>query len=181
MLVPTTYYEWTDNMQRFASGDDSVISEMESAQFEIDAGTVYRFYSHVQASYVERKNLWIEKFNRLFQIQKVKSENELGVLMQSIKNSFNPIVKFINLPAFPDDLKTTLKADFNQFINELKNNMNESLKKEQPHNEKLLFVIHSFQFHEYYNNAASCDNVTEEENETIPRNKMRILFDGTQR
>lgn len=148
MPSPSTYFEWTEKLDQFARGDDNVLSDLQEGTFEIDAGTIYRFYNKVQEAYVERKKRWIDKFNRLFQVQNIRTENDLSILLQEAKTNLHPIAKFIKIKAFPDDLRHTLRIDLDEFVAEVRKNIKESIMKNNPRNEKLLIIVNTFKFFE---------------------------------
>ncbi len=148
MTGPVTYFEWTDRLDQFAKGDDSVLCELEQGSFAVDAGTVYRFYNKAQEAYVERKKQWLDKFNRLFQVHYIRTENDISIVLQNAKGNLQPIAKFIRLKAFPDDLKETLRKDFEGFVSEVRKNIRESVSNNQPRNEKMLLIVNTFNFFE---------------------------------
>lgn len=175
MSSPTTYFDWSNRLEEFAKGDDSVLPDLEKGSFVVDAGTVYRFYNKVQEAYVERKKQWIDKFNRLFQIQYVRTENDISIVLQNAKGNLRPIAKFIRLTAFPDDLKATLKKDFEGFVAEIRKNVKESVSKSQPRSDKMVLVVNSFNFFDSnLESDVSADLSKASTTETT--NKRRILF-----
>ena len=175
MSYPSTYFDWSNKLEQFAAGDDSILFELEKGSFIVDAGTVYRFYNKVQETYVERKKKWIDKFNRLFQIQYVRTENDISIILQNAKGNLGPIAKFIRLSAFPDDLKETLKKDFDGFLAEIRKNVRESISKSQPRNDKMLLIVNNFNFFDSNLGSDKAANLsTDSSTESI--NKRRILF-----
>jgi len=176
MTIPNTYFEWADKLEQFARGDDSVLSELQQGTFAVDAGTVYRFYNKAQEAYVERKKRWLDKFNRLFQVQYVKTENDISIVLQDAKTNLQPIAKFIQIKAFPDDLRNNLKKDFHGFVTEVRKNIKESIMRSQPHNEKMLLIINNFNFFESDVQAVVPNKSIAEPPSAETTNKRRILF-----
>lgn len=176
MTVPSTYFEWVDRLEQFAKGDDSLLADLEQGSFTVDAGTVYGFYKRVQEAYVERKKRWIDKFNRLFQVQYIKTENDLSILLQDAKVNLQPIAKFIRLKAFPDDLRDTLRKDFEDFVSEVWMNIRESVRKTQPRNEKMLMIVNTFSFLETVLEIREPGKFSSDLSSTEIPNKRRIIF-----
>lgn len=176
MPGPVTYFEWTDSLEKFAKGDDSVLAALEQGSFVTDAGTVYRFYTKAQEAYVERKKQWLDKFNRLFQVHYVRTENDISIVLQNAKGNLQPIARFIRLRAFPDDLRETLRKDFEGFVSEVRKNLRESVSKNQPRNEKMLLIVNTFNFFETSLQAGVTTNSTTDSPSEQLTNKRRILF-----
>lgn len=176
MSPPSTYYEWSQLLEKYASGDDSVFIELDQGTYNLDAGTIYRFYNKVQEAYIERKKRWIDKFNRIFQVYLIKNENDLSIALQNAKCNLNPIAKFIKLKAFPENLRNTLNKDFVEFLTEVRNNLRKSLSEDNPQYEKMIIVINNFNlFDMTINNEISNDSSTNSALGEI-QNKRRILF-----
>lgn len=176
MPAPVTYFEWADKLEQFARGDDSVLSDLQQGSFVVDAGTIYRFYNKAQEAYVERKKQWLDKFNRLFQVQYVRTENDVSIVLQNAKGNLQPIAKFIRIKAFPDDLRDTLKKDFEGFVAEVRKNVRESVSKNQPRNEKMLLIVNTFNFFESNLEADVSAKSSSSSKSGEPPNKRRILF-----
>jgi hypothetical protein len=175
MAVPSTYYEWAAKLEQFAQGDDSVIADLQQGTFAVDAGTVFRFYNKAQEAYVERKKRWLDKFNRLFQVQYVRTENDISIVLQDAKTNLQPIAKLIRLKAFPGDLRDTLKKDFEGFVAEVRKNVRDSVSKNQPRNEKMLLIVNTFNFFDS-NLELGISSESSTDSAADTRNKRRILF-----
>lgn len=176
MAVPSTYFEWAAKLEQFAQGDDPVIADLQQGTFAVDAGTVYRFYNKAQEAYVERKKRWLDKFNRLFQVQYVRTENDISIVLQDAKTNLQPIAKFIRLKAFPDDLRDILRKDFEGFVAEVRKNIKESVMKNQPRNEKMLLIVNTFNFFDSNLELGVPHNSSTDPATPDTRNKRRILF-----
>lgn len=176
MSGPTTYFEWSDRLAQFANGDDSVLSDLEQGSFAVDAGTVYRFYNKAQEAYVGRKKQWLDKFNRLFQVHYIRTENDISIVLQNAKGNLQPIAKFIKLKAFPQDLQDTLKKDFEGFVAEIRKNIKESVTKDQPSNERVLLIVNTFNFFETTLQSNPSENSSSGPTPGLTQNKRRILF-----
>ncbi len=181
MPGPVTYFDWISGLERFAKGDDTVLSELEQGSFVISEGTVFRFYNKIQEAYIERKKYWIDKFNRLLQVNYLKREDDIVFVLQYAKSNLQPISKFIKLKVFPDDLRDTLEKDFKSFVTETKNNIKKTLTKNQPRNEKIPIIINKFDFIETTLETKISKNDPIESSSKITANKRSILFKhGTQ-
>jgi hypothetical protein len=176
MPPPTTYFDWSQLLERYARGDDAVLSELESGSFVVDSGTVYKFYNKVQEAYVERKKQWMDKFNRSFQVQSIRTESEMSIVLHNAKSNLWPIARMIRLSAFPKDLKDTLKKDFVGFVTDVRKNLRESVKKNQSGSERLLFIVNSFDFYENTFQSSFSDNSLPDSVQGTTPNKKRILF-----
>lgn len=176
MTAPSTYYEWSLLLERFGLGDDSVTFDLQRGTFTFDSGTVYRFYNNVQDAYTERKKRWIDKFNRLFQIQKFRTENDISMILQDAKFYLQPIVKFIRIDAFPKDLRDVLKKDFDEFVNDIRKNIKDSIMRNHPHNEKMILIVNSFKFFESEVQIDSSNNSNGASNSVETINKRKIIF-----
>ena len=81
MKKPVTYADWRSLFERFGSGDDTVFDEMNCGSFDLDAGTAERFYNQAEEAYKTRKKLWLEKFQRSFETQNIKSADDFGMVL----------------------------------------------------------------------------------------------------
>src|SRR5437868_3790002 len=100
MASPITYAAWTVLLEKFGQGDDSVIEEMNLGSFEVDAGTAARFYLRVENAYKTRKQNWLTKFQRSFQLRNFKTEDELSIALRDGKQNLLPLSKFICIQGF---------------------------------------------------------------------------------
>lgn len=148
MKNPITYADWTQLFERFGNGDDNVFEEMAIGSFDLDAGTAQRFYTKAEEAYKKRKQNWLEKFQRSFQIQNIKSADDFGAVLLIGKNNLTPLIKFSNSKGLPEDLKTFLKKDLVEFAAEIKKSLKENLPKADHNNEKMIITINSFSLNE---------------------------------
>jgi hypothetical protein len=148
MKNPITYADWTQLFERFGNGDDSVFEEMPFGSFELDAGTAQRFYIKAEEAYKKRKQNWLEKFQRSFQIQNIKSADGFGAILLIGKRNLAPLIKFSDSKGLPEDLKTVLKKDLVDFVAEIKKSLKENLPKDDHNNEKMIITINSFSLNE---------------------------------
>ena len=105
MTVPTTYSEWTNLLDKFGDGDDTALEELSKGSFLVDAGTASRFYLRVENVYKKRKQNWLEKFQRSFQFQNFKTEDDFEIALRNGKQNLSSLSKFALLKGFPDDLR----------------------------------------------------------------------------
>jgi hypothetical protein len=176
VTIPNTYFEWAEKLEKFAQGDDSVLPDLQEGSFAVDAGTVYRFYNRVREAYVQRKKQWLDKFNRLFQVHYIRTENDISIVLQNAKSNLQPIAKFIRLKAFPEDLRETLKKDFEGFVAEVRKNIKESVSKNQPRNEQMLLIVNSFNFFDQNLDVGVSGEPSTKPSSPENPNKRRILF-----
>lgn len=144
MVIPTTYSEWTAILDRFGRGDDTVFEEMNSGRFELDAGTAVRFYSRVEEVYKARKKSWLDNFQRSFQLQKLKKEEDFGIVLRDGKKNLSPLLKFVTSNGLPEDLRKTLQKDLEDFVAEIQRSLKDNVSKITNGREKMLMMLNTF-------------------------------------
>lgn len=154
MKKAVTYADWTALFERFGNGDDTIFEEMNFGTFDLDSGTALRFYTKAEEAYKKRKQNWLEKFQRSFQIQNIKSIDDFGVILLTGKKNLNPLIKFSKSKGLPDDLKSVLKKDLEDFIEEIKNNLKDNVQRDNKEREKMLMTISSFSINEPLQNSS---------------------------
>jgi len=170
--VPTTYSEWTKLLDKFCDGDDSVIEELNKGSFIIDAGTALRFYIKVEEVYKKRKQKWLDKFHRSFQLQDLKSEEDFEIALRNGKQNLLTLNKYINVNGFPDDLKKTLQKDLEDFVTEIKSSLNSNNSKISKGRDKILILLKSFELSPISEEIKSIP----ENNELIAPTGRKIIF-----
>lgn len=170
MKAPTTYSEWTNLLNQFGNGDDSVLDQLNLGTFLVDAGTVNRFYSKVEEVYKKRKQNWLDKFQRSFELQNLKSEDDFEITLRNGKQNLIVLNQFINIKGIPEDLRKTLKNDLEDFVTEIRNSLKKSNSKASG-NEKTLILLNSFQL-----NTISTEIKKENSNEIIAPTGRKIIF-----
>jgi hypothetical protein len=148
MNTPTTYAGWVAVLERFAAGDDTTLDEINADSFMLDAGTAHRFYVRVEAAYKKRKQQWLEKFNRSFQTQSIRSINELQIIVRNGKQNLSPLSKFVSAKGLPEDLRQTLRNDLVAFINEIRQSLKEHVSRSSNEREKMLIILNTFGLNE---------------------------------
>lgn len=176
MPLPNTYFEWSQLLEQFANGDDSVLTDLEQGSFDLDSGSVYRFYNKVRETYAERKKKWIDKFNRLFQIHYIKTEHDLSIVLQNAKSNLQIISRFIELQTFPEDLKSTLEKDLREFVTEARENLKKSFSRDHFKNEKMIIIINNFNLFEKTISKRSSDISPTNSKPDKNQNNKRIIF-----
>jgi hypothetical protein len=144
MSTLSTYSEWSTHLEKFGKGDDQSLEMMCKGSFVIDAGTAYRFYTIVEESYRARKNTWFDKYNRILQLQTLKSENDFSIIIRDVRSGLLPMKKFISINAFPEKLQNALKEDFDQFVTGLRDTMKANINRHSSMKERLVLVLNSF-------------------------------------
>ncbi|MFD1604266.1 hypothetical protein ACFSJW_07795 [Flavobacterium artemisiae] len=142
MKSPTTYSEWANLLDQFGNGNDHVLEDMTNGSFIIDAGVANRFYSKAEETYKLRKQNWLDKFQRAFQFQNLKSEDDFEIALRNGKQNLITLNKFISIKSFPEDLQKTFKNDLDDFIAEIRNSLQ---KNNSNRNEKITILLKSFQ------------------------------------
>lgn len=144
MKKPVTYSEWVEIFERFANGDDAVLENMNSGTFDLDAGTAQRFYTKAEEAYKMRKKLWLDRFQRSFETQNIKSADDFGMILLIGKKNLLPLSGFSEAKGLPEDLKTVFRKDLQDFVNEIKKSLKDNVPKAGNDKEKMLLTINSF-------------------------------------
>lgn len=144
MNAPTTYSEWTVILEHFANGDDTTISAINDGRFVLDAGTAQRFYTKVEEAYKKRKQNWLDKFQRSFQMQNIRTNDDFGIALRNGKQNLLPLVKFVAANGLPDDLQKVLQKDLTDFVAEIKKSLQDNTSKTSNDKEKMLIQIQTF-------------------------------------
>lgn len=142
---PTTYSEWINLLNQFANGDDSVLDQLNNGTFLIDAGTANRFYSKVEEVYKKRKQSWLDKFQRSFQLQNLKTEDDFEIALRNGKQNLILLNQFIHISGFPEDLKKTFQKDLEDFVIEIRTSLKKSNSTSSKGSEKIQILLNSFQ------------------------------------
>lgn len=144
MAAPTTYSDWADILDRFGQGDDTVFEDMNAGSFVLDAGTAQRFYSRVEEVYKKRKQSWLDKFQRSFQMQNFKTEDDFGIALRDGRQNLLPLSKFVTSKGLPDELKKTLHKDLEDFVSEIRKSLKDNVSKINNGREKMLMMLNTF-------------------------------------
>lgn len=173
---PTTYAAWTKLLDQFGDGDDSVLTELNEGRFIIDAGTATRFYIKVEEIYKKRKQNWLDKFQRSFQLQNFKTEDDFEIALRNGKQNLATISKFIATEGLPDDLKKALKKDLEEFVNEIKTSLKNNISGISKGREKILILLNSFDLNSTYKEITDIKNKEQSTNEIIASTGRKIIF-----
>ncbi|RKS96669.1 hypothetical protein [Chryseobacterium defluvii] len=174
MKKPITYADWIEIFERFGNGDDTVLEEMDSGNFDLDAGTAQRFYIKAEEAYKTRKKLWLEKFQRYFENQNIKSVDDFGMLLLTGKKNLIPLSIFSDSKGFPEDLKIVFRKDLEEFVAEIKKSLKDSLPNTSKDKEKIILTINSFRLPE--NIVEKLDQNNNEEEERNLSTRRKIIF-----
>lgn len=150
MKSPVTYADWVDLFERFGKGEE-VSEEMNSGYFDLDAGTAERFYARAEEAYKARKKMWLEQYQRNFNLQNVKTIEELEFVLQNNKKTISVLAKFAHSKGLPNELRENFAKDFTGFVNDFKKNLKDNTQKDNPQREQMLMVINSFSINEIQN------------------------------
>lgn len=177
MSVPITYAEWVLILDVFGNGDDTVLEQMEAGQFTLDGGTAQRFYARVEETYRKRKESWLTKFQRSFQVHAIRTDDELEAVLRDGKQNLLPLVKFVGIKAFPDDLLKILSEDLSNFVAESKKSLKDRAIKSVNGQEKLLLILDRFMLPEIQAGFSANKTTTEPMgNPIIPGKGRKIIF-----
>lgn len=177
MTAPTTYLEWTNLLVKFGDGDDTALEGLSKGSFSVDSGTASRFYSRVEAVYKKRKQNWLEKFQRSFQLQNFKTEDDFEIAIRNGKQNLSPLAKFVVLKGLPDDLRKALKKDLEEFVSGIKKSLKDNVSKISSGREKMLLLLNTFGLNDIPEqiipDKLNCNPIT---NEIIPPTGRKIIF-----
>jgi hypothetical protein len=173
MKKPITYADWVEIFECFGNGDDIVLEAMDAGNFDLDAGTAQRFYIKAEEAYKTRKKLWLEKFQRSFDTQNMKSANDFGIILLTGKKNLISLLKFSNSKGLPEDLKKVFKKDLEEFVDEIKKSLKENLPNTSNNKEKMILTINSFRLPEHTEEIPDQNYQTEEKNSST---KRKIIF-----
>jgi hypothetical protein len=115
-----TYSDWSIYLDKYANGEDAILTIIQNSIFELDAGTTLRFYEKIQQSYTKRKKDIFNKFNRDITISSVKSNNDYILIFRNLNKLLSGLKDFVEIKAIPDDLKKILLQDLDDYIEDLK-------------------------------------------------------------
>ncbi|MEX2593851.1 MAG: hypothetical protein WD426_13840 [Anditalea sp.] len=74
----------------------------------------------------------------------MKNEDEFDIALRNGKQNLYPLLTFVSLPAFPEDLRKTLKKDLEDFVLEIKGSLKTNISKVSNGREKMLILLNSF-------------------------------------
>lgn len=177
MAVPSTYSEWSCLLDKFANGDNTALEDLSEGYFIVDAGTALRFYSRVEDVYKKRKQDWLDRFDRSFQLQNFKSENDFEIILRNGKQNLSPLSKFVALKGLPEDLKLALKKDLDDFVAEIKKSLKDNVSKISNGREKVLILLSTFGLNDVsIENKAKEKSNEQNTNEIITPTGRKIIF-----
>ncbi len=172
--MPTTYSEWTYLLDKFADGDDTALVDLSEASFAVDAGTATRFYMSVNAVYKKRKQTWLEKFQRSFELQNFKSMEDFEMILRNGKQNLTPLTKFVDLKGLPVDLRKTLKEDLESFVNDIKKTLKDNVTKTSNGNDKMILMLNTFGLMDSPKEVEY--KLEQQNNNEIPSTGRKIIF-----
>jgi len=177
MAAPTTYSEWAKQLDAFGHGDDAALEELSQGRFVVDAGTASRFYSRAEEAYKKRKQTWLDKFQRSFQLPPFKTEDDFEIVIRNGKQNLVPLSKFVALKGFPEDLRNTLKKDLEDFVAEIKKSLKDNVSKTSSGREKMHLWLNAFGLPDIPEEIKT-DKKTDKRNtnEAIPPTGRKIIF-----
>jgi len=136
--------EWVNLLEQFGEGNDFVLESLSKGAFLINAGTASRFYIRVENTYKKRKQIWLDKFQRSFQLQSLRSISDLEIVLRNGKQNLRPLIGFVTLNGLPEDLRKTLSADLEDFVLEIKTSLKDKVSKMSKERERMILILNSF-------------------------------------
>lgn len=144
MPAPSTYSTWVAILERFGNGDDTVLDDVNSGHFTLDAGTAQRFCIKVEEVYKKRKQNWLERFQISFQSKNIRTDNDLSIVLRNGKQNLLPLSKFVSSQGLPEDLRKTLREDLESFVGEIKKALKENASKTSIGRDRMLIMLNAF-------------------------------------
>ncbi|WP_276378473.1 hypothetical protein [Flavobacterium sp. H4147] len=175
MKGPETYSEWINLLNKFGDGDDLVLDELNLGAFVIDAGTANRFYTKVEEIYKKRKQIWLNKFQRFFDLQKLKTEDDFEIALRNGKQNLQILKNFISIKGLPKDLQKTLREDLESFITEVRTSLKTNNAKGARRSEKIELLLNSFQLTSDFEEKTNSKTLTKDTNIIAPTSR-KIIF-----
>lgn len=177
MPAPNTYAAWAILLDKFGEGDDSALEELGAGSFVVDAGTASRFYQRVEQVYKKRKQSWLHQFQRSFQLQHVKTEDDFAIVLRNGKQNLLPLSRFVALASFPHDLRQTLQKDLEDFVAEIKASLKDNVSKTSNGKEKMHVLLNSFGLTTITTvTNTSTNNDNQNSNNNLPPTGRKIIF-----
>lgn len=177
MAAPTTYAAWASLLDKFGEGDDSVLEDLSSGSFVLDAGTASRFYNRIERAYKKRKQSWLDQFQRSMQSNHLKSDDDFVIILRNGRQNLSPLNKFVLLNALPIDLRNVLLKDLEGFVAEIKASLKDNVSKVSNGREKILLLLNSFGLNTI-TPATNTDtnNDSKNSNKHLPPTGRKIIF-----
>lgn len=176
MTAPATYSEWTKLFDKFGNGDDAALEELSQSSFAVDAGTASRFCASAENAYKKRKQNWLDKFQRSFQLQHFKTEDDFEIAIRNGKQNLLPLSKFVALKGLPEELRKTLKKDLEDFAAEIKKSLKDNVSKISSGREKMLLSLNAFGLNGIPEEIKTDKKNQQKPNEIIPPTGRKIIF-----
>lgn len=170
MSTPTTYAEWASLLDQFGNGDDTALAALSKGSFVVDAGTAARFYGRVEGAYKKRKQNWLDKFQRSFQLQNVKTVDDFTIALRNGRQNLLPLSRFTMLKGLPAELQQTLQKDLEDFVAEIKKSLKDNVSKISAGREEMLILLSSFGL------TAIAGETDTNPNDPIPPTGRKIIF-----
>ena len=150
---------------------------MSKSKFTVDARNAYCFYARVEEVYKKRKQNWLDKFQRSFQMQNFKSEDDFEIALRNGKQNLYPLSKFVVLKGLPEDLRKTLKKDLEDFVAEIKKSLKDNVSKISSGKEKMLILLNTFGLNDIPEEIKTDKKSNKQNtNEIIPPTGRKIIF-----
>ncbi|MFC0778963.1 hypothetical protein [Flavobacterium sp. HJSW_4] len=175
MKGPVTYSEWINLLNKFGDGNDSVLEELNLGTFIIDAGTANRFYNKIEEIYKKRKQNWLDKFQRFFDLQSLKTEDDFEIALRNGKQNLVTLKNFISLKSLPEDLQKTLNEDLESFITEIRTSLKTNNTKSSGKSEKIVILLNSFQLTSSFEEEVNSKAFLKDNTIIAPTNR-KIIF-----
>lgn len=115
-----TYATCHDLMHQFGKGNDLVVSQLEAADFKVDAGTATHLCRVAEEVYRLRKKIWIDKLGNNSFAESLRTVNDVEVQLSHLRRDLITLSRFCQIRFFPDQLKNVLHKDLLQFVDHIR-------------------------------------------------------------
>jgi len=177
MKGPASYSEWVNLLEEFGNGGDAALATLSEGSFIVDAGTASRFNARVEEAYKKRKEIWLDKFQLSFKTQKLKSEEDFEIALRNGKQNLYPLIKFIVIKGFPENLQKVLKKDLEDFVGEIKKSLTANVSRVAKGREKMLIILNTFgAIDEFEKMETDARNKPENLKKISPPSGRKIIF-----
>ncbi|MBI4649140.1 MAG: tetratricopeptide repeat protein, partial [Bacteroidia bacterium] len=167
MKPPTTYFEWSELLDLFNEGDDTVVNILHQGSFSANSGTETRFCKLITDAYNHRISKWLENFNKSF--HELKSESDYRLLIKNSKTDLNSLIQFTKIPCFPKNLKDTLSENLDKVIIETKESLQKECMKLTDNRENLLSAINNFSIPDTLKDEISSQSIANTVHENVQK------------
>ena len=131
MKAPTTYAEWADCLQLFASGTDDaeVLERMRQGNLDMTAGVAECFASRVNEALQTRLKRMNDRFSRSMQVS--VDTNSLTNALLLARKEFQLLMNFVSMPVIPSEQSDLLKKALRDQANSMQSSLESSCRNDR--------------------------------------------------